>query len=346
MGHRVGISSKELKRSLLINGLFFTCHCLYEAFPLFHPFFLILALIGNAIAWGLTSALQALLYVVQWRLLKGRLHPALRYASYALPTVGLFIILSFWVIPKTQKPNQVQPLKSPSGKYTLRMPKTGAFLGDYRWQLKIYGPWRRLEYADDSDFSGILSVYWVWDNEDRVWLYNSDDGYVYYWAKENGQWRRHLYEGSNGREVLADIRPPRALFPDYALKFVDEESFRLQPLKSPSSRYTLQVPEENGRCMPAIYNGQGELEYKEQGTDLGPRSFYWSWDHADRVWFCSVSDGAYYLEKRDGRWERRAWRKDASTTASQCAPPEALITHIRKMEDEIRRLVNRGEGDN
>lgn len=337
MEQRAGISSRELKRSLLINGLFFTCHFLYGAFPLIHPFFLIVELIGNAIAWGLTSAIQAMIFVMQWRLLKGRLHPVLRYASYALPTIGLFIILNFCVIPRTQKHNQRQSLESPSGKYTLRMP-----IENHRWRLKVYDAKGRLEYVDDSDFNGILSVYWVWDNADRVWLYNSDDGREYYWAKENGQWRRHLYDESSEKEFLAGIRPPLALFPDYALDPADEWQLHRRQLESPSGRYTMLVPEAMDRRIIAIYNEKKEKEYENRAVDLSSSSDYWLWDQADRLWFYREHEGIHYLEKRSGQWERIAWGKEtAAQDGGACSPPQALVKVMMDFQEAVERAINR-----
>jgi hypothetical protein len=32
-----------------------------------------------------------------------------------------------------------------------------------------------------SEFVGYLNAYWLWDSQDRLWLYNSDTGRVFFW---------------------------------------------------------------------------------------------------------------------------------------------------------------------
>ena len=93
------------------------------------------------------------------------------------------------------KPNQRQPMKSPSGKYVLTLPIEPAKDGHRYWRLTISDINGHPIYQDDSPFVANLNVYWTWDQDDRAWLKNSDNGFVYYWeANKEGIWQRYLWK--------------------------------------------------------------------------------------------------------------------------------------------------------
>ena len=106
------------------------------------------------------------------------------------------------------KPNQEQPLTSPSGSYVLTVPiervqHTDGHSGRY-WRVTIADANGQVLFKDDSRFVGNLNVYWCWDDHDRVWLRNSDDGRIHYWElDERNGWRRYQW----------DERDPKCLFP-------------------------------------------------------------------------------------------------------------------------------------
>ncbi len=70
-------------------------------------------------------------------------------------------------------------------------------------------------YKGDGDFLSSFNVYWYWDEEDRVWLYNSDDGRVYFWERVGDKWKRQKWGYSRTREIERDISPPEEMYPDY-----------------------------------------------------------------------------------------------------------------------------------
>ena len=113
----------------------------------------------------------------------------------------------------TDKPNQKQPFHSPTGKYILRVPIEVDTEDQHRyWRVTITDPNGKLLFKDNSPFVGNLNVYWYWDKDDRVWLENSDDGYVYYWQHDdNGEWKRYDWERGNKEPP----QPPAELFPEY-----------------------------------------------------------------------------------------------------------------------------------
>ena len=61
-------------------------------------------------------------------------------------------------------------------------------------------------FKDDSEFVGHLNVYWAWDDRDRVWLKNSDDGRIHYWELDDkNSWRRYEWTEAS------PVRPPASL---------------------------------------------------------------------------------------------------------------------------------------
>ena len=102
------------------------------------------------------------------------------------------------------KRNQEQPLTSPSGKYVLTVPIETAQDTHRYWRVTIADTSGHVLFKDDSRFVGNLNVYWCWDNNDRVWLRNSDTGLIYYWElNEQRAWQRYQWEEQN----------PKCLFP-------------------------------------------------------------------------------------------------------------------------------------
>lgn len=80
------------------------------------------------------------------------------------------------------------------------------------WKVMISDANGRVVYKDEaSEMVGSLRVYWGWDDQDRVWVYNSDDGSIWRWEVTGGEWRKiqssrgdgippHVLPGSGKRE--------------------------------------------------------------------------------------------------------------------------------------------------
>ena len=115
--------------------------------------------------------------------------------------------------PPAQKPNQRSPFRSPSGKFVLTVPiehdPTDRNLPF--WRVTVSDTTGRQLYQDDSKLIGTLNVYWCWDSSERVWLYNSDDGAVYFWQLVDGRWQRSPPQAGA-------VKPPDELYPDHARK--------------------------------------------------------------------------------------------------------------------------------
>jgi len=120
----------------------------------------------------------------------------------------LFLLIFTSCYGDRPRPNQEEPLTSPSGKYVLTVPIETAQDSHRYWRVTISDRNGRVLYKDDSRFVGNLNVYWNWDNQDRVWLRNSDDGAVYYWEADitNG-WQRHRWDWNENNS----LSPPAGL---------------------------------------------------------------------------------------------------------------------------------------
>jgi hypothetical protein len=194
-----------LLAALLVNAC---AHLAYVLVPLslhgnsLHPFTMILLFIAIALTTvGILIAHVGVVWFWKFRLL--------RYFFYTLPSIVL-MVWSLSLPESPVKPNQIDNLVSPSGDYRLTMP-----IRDDVWKVTIYNRAGQREYQDaDSHFGGFFNVYWTWDSQDRVWLYNSDDGKIYWWSKSDGQWNKNHWGHILERETPMDIEPPEMLVPD------------------------------------------------------------------------------------------------------------------------------------
>ncbi len=110
--------------------------------------------------------------------------------------------------------NQKQKTTSPNGKYVLTLPieaqTTNPKYKDTRvWKVTIADTSGTVLYKDEqSTMVGNLTVYWGWDDQNRVWLYNSDDGAVWRWELTSEGWKKIRSQKSDGI--------PEWVLPDYA----------------------------------------------------------------------------------------------------------------------------------
>jgi hypothetical protein len=153
---------------------------------------------------SIAVAFQGLLHYftrkIKWR-------PITKILSFHVPVLIVFILS---LVPSTgkQRENQRSPATSPNGLYILEVP-----IENRLWTVKIFDQQHRLLYTDqDSDFLGRFNSYWHWDKNNRVWMYNSDNGEIDYWESQVGKWQKQKWDRQD--KTLA---PPREMYPDYAL---------------------------------------------------------------------------------------------------------------------------------
>ena len=106
-------------------------------------------------------------------------------------------------------PNQTQNQVSPSGQYVLSVSrKYQSKTKELVWMVTIKSKDGSLLYQDkDSTMWSGLNVYFGWDEQDRVWLYNSDDGGIWRWELANGSWTKMRSDREDGM--------PDWILPDY-----------------------------------------------------------------------------------------------------------------------------------
>jgi hypothetical protein len=155
-----------------------------------------------------------------------RRKPGLTAAGGGGATVPVLLIALAPLMSPTGSPsaeNQTQPLVSPSGKYVLTVPITRSQkdigpigFGWPYWHVTIADQDGNILYADEEEsFAGQFSVYWIWDDHDRAWLYNSDDGRVFFWRLSDGAWVKEKWGHGKSAEGNHGFAPPEALYPDY-----------------------------------------------------------------------------------------------------------------------------------
>ncbi len=108
-------------------------------------------------------------------------------------------------------PLQEQFLESPGGSYVLSVPirVNPEYGGAEVWAVTIEDPEGNILYSDgSSEFVAGLNVYWCWDEEDRVWLYNSDDGRVWFWEAAGTEWRKTLWGCGSDHVVTGGAPAP------------------------------------------------------------------------------------------------------------------------------------------
>lgn len=196
----------ELERSRLkhLNTLLLLLVCVYLGRGS------IFAVIGASFLFALFLAGESVYHLLaDWIDRRITLSLPVRIVLYLLPVLtmsGALLITS--QMPKP--PNQQDPAVSPSGTYVLTMP-----IEQSLWRVTIRDRKGRLLFRDDSEFIGQLSVYWAWDEQDRVWLFNSDDSAVYFWETTPQGWRRTRWGHGRKREIPRELAPPTLLYPDY-----------------------------------------------------------------------------------------------------------------------------------
>lgn len=115
---------------------------------------------------------------------------------------------------KAPQRNQTQGIASPSGKYLLYAPiepqtTDPRYDGYTAWTVTITDVNGQVLYRDeDSKMLGHFSIYWGWDDQDRAWVYNSDDGRIWRWEQTSEGWKKIESRRNDGT--------PDWVLPDYA----------------------------------------------------------------------------------------------------------------------------------
>jgi hypothetical protein len=117
---------------------------------------------------------------------------------------GLFAALALGACV-AQPINHQQGAVSPSGRFVVRVPIERSASVDPKyhglrvWTVSIGDRAGRMLYRDLlSTFAGTRDVYWGWDQQDRVWLYDSDNGRIWLWEIDGGRWQKRAATRAEG----------------------------------------------------------------------------------------------------------------------------------------------------
>lgn len=131
--------------------------------------------------------------------------------------ITMFVVLVGALVgcrPPASRRNQKPRTRSPNGKYVLTLPieaqtTNPRYKGTRVWKVTIADASGTVLYKDEqSTMVGNLNVYWGWDGQNRVWLYNSDDGAIWRWEFTAEGWEKIRSQRSDGI--------PEWILPDYA----------------------------------------------------------------------------------------------------------------------------------
>jgi hypothetical protein len=164
----------------------------------------------NIAIFVMLFVVASIYHLILWLCTRKRtLRNRVRIPLYILPAA--LVIIQCFALPKAPElPNQQPRLASGDKQYTMHMD-----MKDNRWTVSIYDRHGKKLYTDsDSDFRSQCNVYWMWDSENRLWLYNSDDSFVWYWTKTQTGWKK-VYWGNGIEEKKESFYPPKALYPKY-----------------------------------------------------------------------------------------------------------------------------------
>jgi len=112
-----------------------------------------------------------------------------------------------------RKVNQQRRSISPNKKYVLQVSIISNEQHGFKkwWQIKITDTATGKEFIDNDNFPARFNVYWNWGPDNRVWLYNSDDGGIYYWEQRDSIWTENKYDRKKSQLAMPDN-----FLPDYA----------------------------------------------------------------------------------------------------------------------------------
>ncbi len=102
---------------------------------------------------------------------------------------------------------QEQDLVAPGAALSVRVPivpQPGRDFATY-WCPEIRGADDGVVYKDSQGFPARFNVYWAWDDSQRLWLYNTDDGTVWVYAQGADAWTRSLWERGSALSPPASI---------------------------------------------------------------------------------------------------------------------------------------------
>jgi energy-coupling factor transporter transmembrane protein EcfT len=147
--------------------------------------------------------------LVDSALLKKSANKYVKYLLSACPSLLVLLILMIF-LPDLQLPGKsVNLLKSPSGQYDLSFP-----IEDSYRQLTISNRKGAIEYKGEKiDINNGNRLYWIWDSDNNVWVYDSGNQNVFVFTKKADKWEKAMWGVGTSRTGGLTLIPPKALYP-------------------------------------------------------------------------------------------------------------------------------------
>lgn len=185
---------------IVLNGLIFMGLAVEGASPM--GVLLAIPMTGLFMAFSLLPQL-IVLYIAED---KRSLRPLPRTVAFLSP--ALLLALAAALIP--QQDNKQNPAASPDSAYIAHVS-----LSPEWWLVRITDGKGVQEWIEMTPFVSHFSIYWKWDAQGRFWLYNSDDGRIYYVERLEDGWTRRSWGSLYGVDegVPPGVKPPEGLWP-------------------------------------------------------------------------------------------------------------------------------------
>ncbi len=177
-----------------------------------HLFGVIFAIPSTLLFMALSAIPQAILGKTVER--KRILRPLPRIIVYTSPW-WISALLPLLGVHANREPNKQNPAISPSGEYIAKVssPAEG-------WVIRMESRSSSSKWTEKTDFVPHLNIYWRWDSDDRFWIYNSDNGVVYFMLKQpdSNEWtmKEWGYSRTRKEDISQTVMPPDELYPHYA----------------------------------------------------------------------------------------------------------------------------------
>ncbi len=129
-------------------------------------------------------------------------------------TIGLLVVVAVASLAGCgQKASSLAPLPSPNGRFVLNvtLDDSDKSASPLR-RVSILDPETQKTHQDPADvFEGAKPVSATWDEDNRPWLHDTNDGAVYFWEQKDGKWRRTRWGTNDQKEIQRQMEPPEGL---------------------------------------------------------------------------------------------------------------------------------------
>lgn len=133
--------------------------------------------------------------------------------SYSFLSYTIFSIVVTLLITScgAKTPKEVAttdtPAVSPSGKYILMIIENQESNINFQ-SFQILNPDGEVIFSSPDKFSIRHTTYFLWDQDDRVWVYSGDIG-TFFWENDGVTWRKNIYVENDvpAPQFLKNMRP-------------------------------------------------------------------------------------------------------------------------------------------